>query len=83
MSMERLWVKGFRHRARTISNFGLPCELDAADIVRIEDGVLAEHGCYPRRKATQKQIKEWSANVSAHVRDLCEWPIKNRYVALS
>src|SRR5260370_4900658 len=38
-------------------------------------------GCDPRRGHT-RAIKEWSANVRPHVRDLCECPIKNRYVAL-
>src|SRR5260370_39598653 len=39
-------------------------------------------GCDPRRSHT-RAIKEWSANVRPHVRDLCECPIKNRYMALS
>src|SRR5260370_40592214 len=39
-------------------------------------------GCDPRRGHT-RAIKEWSANVRPHVRDLCECPIKNRYVAVS
>jgi hypothetical protein len=39
-------------------------------------------GCDPRRSHT-RAIKEWSAHVRPHVRDLCECPIKNRYVVLS
>src|SRR6266852_4208065 len=38
-------------------------------------------GCDPRRGHT-RAIKEWSANVRRHVRDLCECPIEGRHVAL-
>jgi predicted SnoaL-like aldol condensation-catalyzing enzyme len=65
------------------SNFGLPVNWIAADIVRIKDGVLVEHWDVIQDEVTQEQSKTWSAHVRPRVRDLCECPIKNRYVALS
>src|SRR6266404_394434 len=65
------------------SNFGLPVNWIAADIVRNQRWRSRRAlGCDPRRGHI-RAIKEWSANVRPHVRDLCECPIKNRYVALS
>ena len=60
------------------SNFGLPVNWIAADIVRIKDGVLVEHWDVIQDEAHTRAIKEWSANVRPHVRDLCECPLKNR-----
>jgi predicted SnoaL-like aldol condensation-catalyzing enzyme len=39
------------------SNFGLPVNWIAADIVRIEDGILAEHWDVIQDEATKKQSK--------------------------
>jgi len=63
------------------SNFGLPVNWIAADIVRIKDGVLVEHWDVIQGEATQEQSRVVS-QCSPHVRDLCECPIKNRYVAI-
>ena len=73
----------FRHRARTIFGLRPACELDCGGH-RSHQGWRSGRalGCDPRRGHT-RTIKEWSANVRPHVRDLCECPIKNRYVALS
>src|SRR5712672_2082975 len=66
----------------TIVELRPPCELDCGghrSHQRRRSGRAL--GCDPRRGHT-RAIKEWSPNVRPHVRDLCECPIKNRYVAL-
>ena len=45
------------------SGTGLPRNWIAADVVRIADGVLAEHWDVLQDEATRAEFEEWSANV--------------------
>src|SRR3954453_22337582 len=52
------------------SGFGAPVNWIAADIVRVEDGVLVEHlGCNSKRSDTGA-IQKWKADVWGHVSDV-------------
>jgi predicted SnoaL-like aldol condensation-catalyzing enzyme len=56
------------------SDFGLPVNWIAADIVRIKDGVLVEHWDVIQDEATREHSKR-SPHVRRHVPDLCACPI--------
>ena len=50
------------------SGTGRPRNWIAADVVRVADGVLAEHWDVLQDEATRNIVKEWSANVRHSVR---------------
>jgi hypothetical protein len=78
------------------SNFGLPVNRIAADIVRIEDGVLAEHWDAIQDEATEAQSKSGQRRIArakspsyskcqtsavlAFQSSRCEYPVKLRTV---
>ena len=49
-------------------------EKNKSIVLEAFDTLFNTLGCDPRRVHT-RTIKEWSANVRPHVRDLSEWPI--------
>jgi hypothetical protein len=48
---------------RMRNGMGRPRKWIAADVVRVADGVLAEHWDVLQDEATRAELKEWSANV--------------------
>src|SRR3982074_2964739 len=51
-------------------DFGAPVNWIAADIVRIQDGILVEHWDVIQDEATKEQSKKWRSHVRNHIPDL-------------